>query len=66
MKTSLRVDRDPPLAAKPGATKEVVAKLAELLWEKAGRPMGRQADFLLQAEAALRGTNEMLHHEDHT
>ena len=44
----------------PGAepAREVIAKLAELLWEKEGRPAGREIEFRLQAKAALGETNK--------
>lgn len=45
-------------AAGPGPAYEVIAMLAELLWEQAGRPEGRDTEFWLQAEAVLMETNE--------
>ena len=50
-------------AAGPGPTQEVIARLAELIWEKEGRPAGRAAEIWLHAESALRGTNEPTHDE---
>lgn len=49
--------------AGPGPTHEVVTRLAELFWEKEGRPAGRDIEFWLRAEAALRETNEPTHDE---
>lgn len=37
----------------PGPTQEVLARLAELLWEHAGRPAGREREFRRRAEANL-------------
>ena len=60
---SKRPEHDSNPAAGTGATKEVVAKLAQLLWVKAGRPEGKDREFLIMAEAALMGTNEPIRHE---
>jgi len=50
-------DCDAATAAKPGPVPEVIARLAELIWDKEGRPAGREREFRLQAEAALRTAN---------
>lgn len=44
--------------AKPGPVPEVIARLAELIWDREGRPAGREREFRLRAEAALRTTHE--------
>lgn len=43
---------------RPGPVPEVIARLAELIWDKEGRPAGREREFRLQAEAALRTADE--------
>lgn len=43
----------PAPAAGTGPTREVVTRLAELLWEREGRPAGREAEFRQQALAEL-------------
>jgi len=50
-------------AAEPGPVPEVIARLAELLWDKEGRPAGRGREFRLQAEAALRTANDAIRNE---
>lgn len=47
----------------PGPTLEVIARLAELMWEKEGYPEGRDLEFWRRAEAELMGTDEPSHHE---
>jgi hypothetical protein len=49
--------------AEPGPTREVGAKVAEILWQNAGRPKGRDREFWLLAKAILKGVNEAPHHE---
>ena len=45
----------------PGPAREVIAKLAELIWEKAGRPDGCDVEFWLLAEAALKEAHRTPH-----
>ena len=54
---------EPATAPGPGPAKEVIARLARLLWEKAGCPEGYDLEFWLLAETALRETNRPPDHE---
>jgi hypothetical protein len=42
----------------PGPALEVIARLAELMWEKEGCPEGRDIEFWLRAEAELKEIEE--------
>ena len=53
-----RSDDSQTAPAGPEPAREVVARLAELFWEKEGRPAGRDLEFRQRAEAELRGNNE--------
>lgn len=41
----------------PGPTLEVIAHLAELMWQQEGCPEGRDIEFWLRAEAELTGSD---------
>lgn len=47
----------------PGPTHEVIARLAEFIWEREGRPSGRDVEFWLRAEAALKEPSGLTCHE---
>lgn len=57
-KTTVKTAAKTP-AKKPARviTTEVVASHAYILWEKAGRPHGRDTEFWLQAEKELKETS---------
>jgi hypothetical protein len=46
--------RSNPSRAQRGPRMEEIANCAYLIWEKEGRPAGRDVEFWLQAEAQLR------------
>ncbi|MBI5688940.1 MAG: DUF2934 domain-containing protein [Verrucomicrobia bacterium] len=60
MPTRKRPSRSVPA---PGPALEVIARLAELMWEKEGCPEGRDIEFWLRAEAELKGTDVPTLHE---
>ena len=56
-------DRDAFQTARPGPTREVIARLARLIWEKEGRTEDFGVKFNLKAKALLAEKDRSNNHE---